>query len=254
MNKISRKDSGQIALIMVLIMTIVSAVAVSVAGRSTVETRVQQMDVESTQAFLAAQAGLEQAIAQNAAVPTGAVASGQEYQVTKSIEGVSYIHSEKLNPGEVLEVDLTGASGVTAVNIYWKRAGIGYPAIFVSDVRTGAIVDYAYDTAGVNGFLANSNGKVMDGVNYEYAIPSPISISVATSKMLRITMLSFAGFVGVEPIGGTLPPQSNKYRAVGNVTSSNNNVKYGIEYSESTTNQLPPIFDYVLFSGGSIIQ
>ena len=38
--------SGQVALIMVLIMTVISAVAVSVASRSTVETRIQEMNVE----------------------------------------------------------------------------------------------------------------------------------------------------------------------------------------------------------------
>ena len=56
-----RTDSGQIALILVLIMTVVGTAAISLAGRTVVETRVQEINVDSTQAMLAAEAGLEQA-------------------------------------------------------------------------------------------------------------------------------------------------------------------------------------------------
>jgi len=39
------------------------------------------------------------------------------------------------------------------------------------------------------------------------------------------------------------------------VASTNQNVvKYGIEYIESKSDQVPSVFGYVLFSGGSIVQ
>ncbi len=249
------KHSGQVALIMVLIMTVVSAIAVSLAGRSTVETRIQQMNVENTEALLTAQSGLEASIAQNTAV-SGSLGDGRGYQVTLSDVGNTGISSELINAGQGFEINLEGATGITGVKIYWKAATpAGDPAIFVSDVRDTQSVDYAYDSTGNNGFTKVVNGGSFGGVNYTYTIPSPINISLASSKKLKITVLGSAAFLGIEPIGGEFPPQFTNFRSVADVAGTDQNVvKYGIQYVESKTDQLPSVFDYVLFSGGSIMQ
>ena len=247
--------SGQVALIMVLIMTVISAVAVSVASRSTVETRIQEMNVENTEALLTAQAGLEESIAKNLPV-SGNFGEGRQYQVTVGEVGSTGISTEKINPGEVFEVNLESALGVTGLKIYWKPVITGgAPALFISDVRSDQIIDYAYDTDGTGGFTRAVSGGALDGVNYNYSPPSPLSVSAGDSRLLRITVLGAAAFVGIEPIGGLLPPQSTTFRSVADVSSTAQSVvKYGIEYHESITDQLPSVFDYVLFSGGTINQ
>jgi hypothetical protein len=252
---IPMRHSGQVALVMVLIMTVVSAVAVSLAGRSTVDTRIQQMNVENTEALLTAQAGLEESIAKGIPV-SGPLGVNGQYQVFLEERGSTGITSETINPGQVLEVNLEGVTDVSGIKIYWRAATAGgTPAIFVSDVRESGLIDYAFDTNGTGGFTTVVSGGSFAGVNYDYVTPSPISIAAGVSRKLVITVLGSAASLGVEPVGGELPSQVANYRAVGEVSSSTENtVKYGIEYDESKTDQLPPVFDYVLFSGGSISQ
>lgn len=254
MTIVRKNDSGQVALIMVLIMTVISAVAVSLAGRSTVETRIQQMEIDSNQALLTAQAGLEQAISKTSAV-NGSLDSTKLYQVTVDTTGASSIASEKINKGSTVEINLTGASSITGAKIYWKSAIVGgKPAIYVSDVRSDRTVDYAYDTEGTGGFTKVSSGGTLNGINYPYVTPVTVPLSPGNSTVLSITVLGDAAFIGVLPIGGTFPAQSLKYKSVASVGTGSDAIKYGLEYNESIVNQLPEIYDYALFSGGTIIQ
>lgn len=248
-----KNHPGQVALVMVLIMTVVSAVAVSVASRTTVETRIQEMNVENKEAILTAQAGLEEAISKNTEV-TGNLGEGRLYEVTLNDTGINEVTSEQVSSGETFEVDIQGATGVSGVKIYWKGVVAGNaPSLFISDVRSDMNVDYAYDTVGAYGFTRVTTGGSLAGVNYDYVTPLPIGLA-ANSTHLRITVLGAPAFLGIEPIGGTLPPQNTEYRAVADLESGDASVRYGIEYKESKTNQLPSIFDYALFSGGSIVQ
>lgn len=254
MGILRQKHSGQVALIMVLIMTVVSAVAISIASRSTVETGVQRLESESTEAMFAAQAGLEKAAVSESNV-TGSLDSGRSYSVTVDVEGSSGVLSDKMNPGETLDINLVGAATLTGARIYWKPAVESEtPSIFVSDIRNTATFDYAYDTTGTNGFTKVNSGGSLNGVNFTYVIPSPINVVAGSSKSLRITILGAAAFVGVQPIGGQFPAQLRNYKSVGDVGVGDTKVKYGIEYKESATDQVPSVFDYALFATGSIIQ
>ncbi len=254
MTKSKFNHSGQVALIMVLIMTVVSAIAVSVASRSTVETRVQQMYEENTQAVMTAQAGLEEALAKNAPV-SGSLSQGKDYTVSVGETGIAAIFSEKVQPGDTFEVNLLGASGVTGVKVYWSPSVSGQkPSLFISDIRSDRIIDYAYDTDGTGGFTGVSAGGSLSGTNFNYVTPSPLTIVSGNSSSLRITVLGAAALLGIEPIGGTFPAQSTSYRSVADLTLGGSTVKYGLEYTESKTNLLPSVFNYVLFSGGSIVQ
>lgn len=253
MKKRNLNHPGQVALIMVLIMTVVSAVAVSVASRSTVETRIQQLNVDNAQAILTAQAGLEEAITQDSAV-TGSLGEGRLYSVTVSDTGSANITSDRINVGETVEVNLVGAVGVTGIKVYWKPAvAAATTALFVTDVRSDRGIDYAYDTNGTNGFTQISSGGVLSGVSYNYVSPT-IPVVSGTSIKLRVTALISPVLIGIEPVGGLLPPQTRDFRSTANLTTGDTTLKYGVEYIESKSDQLPSIFDYVMFSKGSIVQ
>lgn len=258
MNILKKTHSGQVALIMVLIMTVIGAVAVSMASRSTVETRSQEMSAESTEAMLAAQAGLEQASSLQTGV-TGTLATGKTYEVTVATEGTTGVITEKINSGETVDVNLVGAlPALTGIRIYWKSATVSATsAIFVSDVRSDKTYDYAFDTSGSNGFTKIVSGGNLNGVSFNYVTPS-IAIANPLSKSIRITAVGAPLFIGVEPVGvgAQFPPQTRNYRSVGNVGAATGNVvvKYGIEYKESATDQIPSVFGYALFANGSIIQ
>jgi len=256
MKKSNLNHSGQVALIMVLIMTVISAVAVSVASRSTVETRIQEMDVESKEALLTAQAGLEEAISKDSAV-SGSLGTGKDYTVERGDAGATSITTEKISSGESFEVYLSGGN-VTGVRLYWNPAVAGgKPSLFITDVRSTGSIDYAYDTEGAGGFTAGTTpGGTYAGVNYSYVTPT-ITLSVlpgSESIRLRITVLGDPVFLGIRPMAGSFPAQSTNFKSTATLDSGETSIKYGIEYKESKTNQLPSVFDYVLFSEGTIIQ
>jgi hypothetical protein len=254
MDILKKNHSGQVALVMVLIMTVISAVAVSVAGRSTVETRVQEMDAESASAMLAAQSGLEQAVGLQGPL-TGTLAEGKNFAVSVVSEGTTGVISEKINAGETFDVSITGATGISGARIYFKPANPSeVPSLFVSDVRSDRTIDYAFDTTGLNGFTKVITSGSLNGVIFDYVTASPVTLSLASSQSLRITVLGAAAFLGIEPVGGDFPPQTRNFKAVGDVGTSGTKVMYGIEYKESVTDKIPSVFDYALFSNGSIIQ
>lgn len=244
---------GQVALIMVLIMTVVSAIAVSVAGRSTTETRVQQLDVESREALLTAQSGLERALAEDAAVSGTVGIPENTYEVTKTDSGTTEILAENVLPGEQLEVDLTGAT-TTGIRVYWNPATLNEkPSIFITLIGSDGITitDYAFDVDGTNSFTPADPGVTWATKNWSYMTPAatPVQFSAGSVSKIRITVLEKAATLGVEPVGAGFPPQSTAYRSVSEVRSG---VRYGLEYEESKTGLLPYIFDYALFSSGSI--
>jgi len=245
---------GQAALIMVLIMTVVSAIAVSVAGRSTVETRIQEMSVQNREALLLAQTGLEDAIFKNAGVSDPAIVDGRGYDVTVGDAGSDGITTDKINSGDAFEVNLVGAN-ITEIKVYWKKAtSTGNPSMFITDIRDTESYDFAFDSDAdeTDGFTSVLAGGTFNGKNYDYVASVPVGLN---SEKLRITVLGSPAFLGVEPVvGGPLPAQFTDYRSVSNISSGETTVKYGIEYKESKVMQIPSVFDYALFTKGTIIQ
>ncbi len=246
-----KKHSGQVALVLVLIMTIVSALAVSLASRSTVDTRIQQTESESVQALLFAQTGLEQWIINPET--TGTILD-QNFSAVKTDLGIDSVTTESVSQGTVLELNLTGASvSLTGFRVYWKpdlSFPGGQPAIVVSLISTaGAITDYVYAYAEGSGFLPAEDGSAE---SYEKRTPV-INLSSSVAKA-RISVLKTPALLKIVPVGATFPSQIKSVKSIGTVTSSNNSVKYGLQYDESSADSVPGVFDYALFSGGSIIQ
>lgn len=251
---INNNHKGQVALVLVLIMTVVSALAVSLASRSTVDTRIQQTESESVQALLFAQTGLEQMIVNPDITST---APSENYEAVKSDVGMEGITTESIGQGTMIELNLTGAlASLTGFRVYWKpdlnNVG-GTPSVVISLISTaGVITDYAYAYVAENGFLVAE-----DGASEGYAKRTPvISISSSVAKA-RITVLKSSALLKIVPVGAlgaVFPSQIKSIKSIGTVTSNNNSVKYGLQFDESSADSVPAVFDYALFSGGSIIQ
>ena len=246
------EHKGQVALILVLIMTLVSALAVSLASRSTIDTRIQQTESESVQALLFAQTGLEQLIMNPALLST----SDPNYYAVTSDLGTDSLEVGLVEKGGSVELNLEGANFVslTGFAVNWGpddgTLG-GQPAVFISIVESnGKITDRAFDYQGLNGFTTAFN---VAG-NYPKTT-NKISL-VSSAVKVRITALGSPAKIKIIPLdaGAVFPPQIKSIKSTGTVTSNNNSVKYGLQYDESTVDSVPSVFDYALFSGGSIIQ
>ncbi len=251
--EINKQHKGQVALVLVLIMTIVSALAVSLATRSTVDTRIQQTETNSVQALVLAQSGIEQMLMN----PSSTTISTPSYSASLVDTGMTTFSTGRIDPGSTVELNISGADFVTLTgfSVYWKNdvgnVG-GQPALFISLVNNaGVITDFAYDYSGLNGFTAALDGS---GLGFEKRTPK-INLAATVSKV-RITVLGAPAFMEIIPLdsGAIFPSQQKSIQSIGNVQSGSENIKYGLQYDESTSDTVPSIFDYALFSGGTIIQ
>ncbi|HOX95892.1 MAG TPA: hypothetical protein PLI45_00710 [Candidatus Woesebacteria bacterium] len=252
---------GQVALVMVLIMTVLSALAVSLASRSTIDTRVQQTETESVQALIAAQTGLEQLI-----MSTDTNVSTDTYVANKTTSGSESLDIGRVESGGTVELSLADAdfSTLTGFAVYWspeKSDPSGTPSVFISVVRnnsgTVSLSDYAYAYTEENGFTLAQSGSE-EGYDKRSGDVSSDTIAVNSSVVgIRITVYGSPALVKVFPRGSDgaeFPPQLKSIRSVGSIESGDKTVKYGLQYEESENDTVPGIFDYVLFSGGSLIQ
>ena len=247
------KHKGQVALILVLIMTVVSSLAVSLASRSTVDTRIQQSESEGVQALISAQTGLEQLILNPN--PENNTVTGDTYTATKSESGANSLEAGLMETGSSAELTLSPANDrLTGFSVYWSPSEDnpgGQPSIFISVIRnSGEISDYAYGYEAVNGFVVADNGT--DGYAKKTA-SIPVDINV---YKVRVTVLGAPARLMIVPVGDVFPSQLKTIKSVGTVTQpgSSTAVKYGLQYDESAFDTIPSVFDYALFSGGSIVQ
>ena len=245
------QDSGQVALIMVLIMTVVSAVVVSVAARISSETNLQRQSKDSTEAFLTAQAGLEDAQSKKADV-TGNLGGDKSYAVTLENKGQEGLLTDKIVPGTSLDIVLNGSQLLQAIKVYWKPATSSPSAILVTKLTSNAVADMAFDSLQANGFTKVTTNGVLSGVSFPYVTPQ-IAVD-STVTRVRITVYGAPAFLGIEPVGELLPIQTISYKSEANVGLSDEKIKYGLQYEESKNARTPEVFDYALFSMGTIIQ
>lgn len=246
------QHKGQVALILVLIMTVASALAVSLASRSTVDTRIQQTESESMQALLFAQTGLEQLVLNPGSTTVGAPNTNY-YAVTSDV-GTDSLIVGLLKTGSTVDVNLVGATNLSGLAVYWgpeNGSPLSTPAVLISLIESsGKITDYAFDYSGLNGFTPALAGDV------DYPKTTGTLTLNGNEIDARITVLGSAALLKIVPIGfGALfPAQIKSSSSIGSVQSDANAVKYGLRYEESSIDSSPTVFDYALFSGGSIIQ
>lgn len=248
-----KQQKGQVALVLVLIMTVVGALAVSLASRSTVDTRIQENETKSVQALILAQTGLEQMMMN----PMSTVINDATYTANKTDEGMTSFTTGLVYAGTTVELNLEEANfnTLTGFGVYWKRdvdTTSGNPAILISVTsNSGVITDYAYDYTGENGFTVASSGS---SEGYEKRTPK-INLTNNVRKV-RIMVLGAPALMKIVPLetGALFPAQIKSVKAVGLVDSDGNSVKYGLQYDESAVAAVPSVFDYALFSSGSIIQ
>lgn len=257
MNK-RRRNSGQVALILVLVMTVIASAAVALSARTTVETRVQEINVDSSQAMLAAQSGLEQSLKNG--VTSGSLDSTNTTTFTAQDTALASNQTvyQGIKRGETVQI--FGGGTATMVTLMWRPVGADSTVvppftsnsnrgIFVSVVDTsGKIQDYGYDNTGANGFGMADN-SVVSGFTYSKDIPLNLS-----TAYLAVTVLGGDVDLGFVPKVGTLPTQLNQKQVVGIVNRGNESVKYGLNYRQSLQGEVPEVFQYAMFSGQSISQ
>lgn len=270
---------GQILLISLLVLSIATTVALSLIGRSTTDVTISNQISESSRAFSAAEAGIEEAL-KTGIGSTGAqvLTAGVTYNVVKAdIGGAAGVYqfpkkiargtAETLwlakhnNPDGSLNTDSETYSG-SSIDVCWSEEA-PKPAMIITIVYKSGIqyrvARGAYDPDGArastNKFTAptaTTGGCGEGSTVYKQSIMfSDFAINPATDKLLMLRMQPvYADANLAVNATGVLPPQGNKLESTG--TSEGGIARKIVVYQQYRSP--PSIFDSVIYSQGSFGQ
>jgi hypothetical protein len=269
-----KNQSGQILLITLLVLSVALTIALSLIGRSTIDTNISSQVEESSRAFSAAEAGIESAlkgIISN--IPVTLTGSNTSYSVTKDeivAQGAASYSVGLAGNGEGKSIWLVGhnSNGTLdftnkylpneTVSVCWDRNG-GEPAmeitVYYIDTSTGsyrtAKVGYdsfarSYPHPGeVNKFTSPGGGNCNPGGDYIATVDfNDLGITDDdTMILMRLRPVYNAANIWVNP-SANLPGLGNDYVSCGaSIPEVTRCISATQLYPEP-----PDVFDYVLYA------
>ncbi|OGD86189.1 hypothetical protein A2Z23_03170 [Candidatus Curtissbacteria bacterium RBG_16_39_7] len=259
-------ERGQALIILLLIMVVGLTVGLSIATRTITDLRISTQTEESQKAFSAAEAGIEDALRRDLTVYTTQtdIATGQSvgqatYSTTVTPVGGDtdqFVTKQPVVQDDVTQVNLDGIPTPSSIKVYWADDNDPESSLEVTlvylDGTEYKIQKWAYN-AGTgcsthsNGFVCAAAGGSFAGRNFKGKsdlIPLGPLPSYPNPKILRLRPFYGQASIAVQTTGGNLPRQSWEISSTG----TTGQVTRKIEVTRSL-NALPPIFDYVLYSG-----
>lgn len=267
-------ESGQIVLLVLLVVVFGVAVSLSLIGRTTENVAISTQLADSAKALSAAEAGLELAMRANTSL-TGEVSigSGEFYDVQMATIGnvATYQLSEKTSKGQLavlwlnthtaglLDETSTGVYPGATIDICWSTTG--QPGLIVSLLyKRGAAYlvgkgAYGPISAGRSDSFTNVDAEgsgcgVGSGVYRKTitfsdlgVIPSDIRLALRMRPVYSDAQFYAQGSVA-------FPPQGNTYTATGTVEETTRRVQVDQVFSAPSS-----LFDYVIYSQqGDFVQ
>lgn len=269
------ESSGQTVLVILLVMAVILTVGLSIASRSLTDLKMSQQTQESARAFWVAQAVLDKAIKANAGESVNYL-DEIRYEVSKTSMGGgrSFVYPGKAeadNPLPLWLIDhnaqtgeiLPGTSVTGTVTLYWGNAGTpansaATPALEISLVyRPGAdfmlrrwVFDPNSARRSVNNFSAALAGGLVQGQTFAFASSALDITSYANPYMVRLRLI-YADSPHALGLASSfdLPNQGDCYDSRATVEESGISSRLSECVFWKTS---PSIFDYLVFSGGSL--
>lgn len=262
-------QNGQAVLVILLVISVILVVGLSVVSRSITDVKISQQSQESARALWVAQAGLERAIKANSSNTINDTLNEINYSVARTDLGLgtNFVYPNKVEANEpatlwLVEHNTDGSlvnplsSAISTLNFYWGEgnsttaleATVIYKA--GTDYQT---VRYVYaPTAGLAGtthFTQALSGGTLGAQAFSYG-SGVITLPAGTPILVKIRLLfnTLPQPVGVSA-NTTLPLQGHCFESSATVEESGITRKLRQCQLWSTT---PPIFDNLVFSGGSI--
>jgi len=269
---VKESNRGQIALIILLFMAVILTIGISVATRTTEDVSVSRKEEETTRVFNAAEAGIESALGLATPLPDlpyiGDVYNPAPYTFSVP-DSLTYDYQiekddilEVIVPqGNTIDVNVSGVSGTDGLWIDWGEPTAGCSA--------GGIVVAIYNAAGPTvrrwGFIGAgcvSGDNFIDtfviappGSAWRLALGFGLVPGFTSNDVLLRIRATYADMpIRITPRGGwvaSFPPQQY------NIESEGTKALTGETRAILTTRTnpfIPSIFDYVVFSGSSLIQ
>ena len=265
-----RHQEGQVLLISLLVLSIATTVALSLISRSTTDVTISNQISESSRAFSAAEAGIEEALKLGVGTSGAQVLNaGISYTVSKADIGGApgaYVFPKKISTGttETLWFVNHNADGTlietptytaTAIDVCWSQEAT-IPAMIVSVLYKTAgglyqVARGAYDpdsgraiTNNFSGVTSSSGGCGDGSTTYKQTIT--FTAEMDTLLMLRMQPLYADANIAVSA-SGVLPIQGSKLESTG--TSESGLARKIVVYQQYRSP--PSVFDSVIYSQGS---
>ncbi len=191
------KQSGQIAIVILLIMVVLLTVGLSLASRTTQEVFLSQQEAESTRVFNAAESGIENALSQDFSGISAETSlnnvDAENVSVVTIITPQGVLETQ-VTEGSVVHLDLVGLAGGAPINIEWSRqTGCDASASLITstyydDAGTTKVVHEAFGPASpcsgsrnTDEFTQIAQGTGTNGYTYSNTVNIP-----ANSQYMRI--------------------------------------------------------------------
>lgn len=274
-------QSGQIALIALLVLTIATTVGLSLIARTTTDVSVTRNIEESTRAFSAAEAGIEETLKSGIASDfTIDPTLGVKYNVTVAPAGGSvgnpfvfpqktvsentetvWLVNHDATTGNIIEtptytagyIDVCWSSESTTpalvVAVLYKTSGGAYQVAKAAydDPAAGRANNFSAPTATTGGCTGTST-TYRSRITFASFVPA-ITPAVDTLIALRIRPVYSGTLIAIAP-AQNLPSQGNRIESVGTAGSDVN--RKIIVYQQFRAPD--SIFDYAVYSEGSFSQ
>jgi|GEM_PF-282805 len=259
-------QSGQVALIILLIMVVVLTLGVSLASRTVMDVTLTRQEEQGGRVYQAAESGVESALNEDLANDalytndafTGTVSSISDIDVNYSVARKKTLET-RVGEGGAVAVDVTGTANGNQLAINWgkgKDCNSSSPAdnaasllIRVYNVTGGAttVKQYAYAACTYTNGYPVTGTLVGDNGYYRKVL-----ITLATGdKAVRIQPVYADTYMQVDGVGWTLPVQL--YEITSNAKNQLGNETKAIQVSR-TLPTFPGIMDYALYSGTTIVK
>ncbi|MFZ1721441.1 MAG: hypothetical protein WAU07_02965 [Microgenomates group bacterium] len=246
-------QSGQVAVVVLLIMVVLLTIGLSIATRTTQEVFLSQQQAESSRVFNAAETGVEDALSQDFEALTGSVTN------VTTIDGVDVNYT--ISASDTLETRLTeGLSAMVDLNqsvsgnltVRWARetpCNDKASLIFSIYYMTGGRNRVRHVAVGPNsgcrsdGFT-NGNPINVDGYTMGYNLPVTVN-----DRFVRIKAVYNDTHVSVS--GNNLPDQFYNVRS--EASNEQGDEQRTIQVTR-TLSVAPSIMDYAVYSGASLLK
>lgn len=262
MRNLPEKQAGQALLIILLVMVVGLTVSLGLLFRTTTDIKLSREFEESSRAFSAAEAGVEESLRSALASGGGEIAAGVSFNfIANEATGGSKVFSlgklEKENAGTVWLAehgDLSPVYTASEITLCWKEANSDVPYMeAIVLYQDGS--DYKVSRELYEPLLVPGTGDDCDDIgNLLYPYKTDITLpTLGTLLVLRLKPVGGDAFVAVDPpesvSGNSLSSQGREIISTG--TAGDTVRKVRVVKSFPVWSE---IFDYVLFSGGGLTE
>ncbi len=273
-----RDNHGQIAVFVLLVMLMGLTVGLSITSRTIQDIRQSQISDQSSRAFTAAEAGIEEALSLSQADLAGKVGTPQPvdatvlgfngnitYEVSQSSGNTYTVNGVKKD--DVVSIDLGGLGG-DSITVFWNssseapvspyncgvdNSGPSSLELTFYYLTTGGnygVQKFAYNSSSCNSLgPINHFSQASAGSSNFNDKTDTLTIPSGSKILLRIRPIYRGTSIMVQATKD-LPPQAYEITATA-TTSGGATRRVQVTKSAGT---LPSIFDYVLFSGQDLKQ